>query len=198
MRKLRGLHVGGLWLGTPSDEELAALVVEQRRKPLAYRSAGMARGAVPHAGFRRDERTRDLGSGRPAFEAVVAGLRSWEVHQLAGLDVAGDPRVVPGAIVISVLRFPIGSAVATCRVLAVEAEPDRWAFVYGTLPHHPERGEELFEVRIDPDGRVIGRIVACWRPAGLLGRLGSPLAHRVQPGVTERYFDAMVHLASRT
>jgi len=195
---IRDVHVGAVWLGAPSAAALAELVAEQRRKPLAYPSAGMVRAPVPPTGFRRDERTRELGVGRPVFEAVVAGLRSWDVHRLAGLEVAGDPEVAPGAVVASVLRFPVGSVVATCRVLAVDVAHDRWAFTYGTLPHHPERGEELFEVRIDADGQVVARIVACWHPAGVIGWLGSPIARRVQPRVTERYFDAMAHLASRS
>ena len=38
-----------------------------------------------------------------------------------------------------------------CRVVYVVDEPDRRGFAYGTLPGHPESGEELFLVRYDPD-----------------------------------------------
>jgi uncharacterized protein (UPF0548 family) len=59
------------------------------------------------------------------------------------LTVAGtENRAVPGAVVLlraGGLRIP-------CRVVYTVSEADRQDFAYGTLPGHPEQGEEAFVV----------------------------------------------------
>ena len=89
--------------------------------------------------------------------------------------------------------LPVGFAIATCRVVGVVDEPDRWGFAYGTLPAHPESGEELFVVERRPeDGdAVVFRITVFWRPHELLTRLGAPVARILQRRATLAYLDAM-------
>jgi uncharacterized protein (UPF0548 family) len=42
---------------------------------------------------------------------------------------------------------------APCRIVYVIDEPDRRGFAYGTLPGHPERGEEAFIISRRPATR---------------------------------------------
>ena len=42
----------------------------------------------------------------------------------------------------------------TCRVASVVDEPNRFGFAYGTLPIHPEQGEQSFIVERDEGGKV--------------------------------------------
>jgi uncharacterized protein (UPF0548 family) len=59
-------------------------------------------------------------------------------------------------------------------------DPDRYGFAYGTLPAHPEEGEELFLVTRGGDDTVRFEITAFSRPHDLgLGRLTdmSPKSH---------------------
>ena len=64
-------------------------------------------------------------------------------------DVEGDAR--PGERVVS----RIAPGIATpCRVVYVIDEPSRRGFAYGTLPGHPESGEEAFIVEIDETDEV--------------------------------------------
>jgi uncharacterized protein (UPF0548 family) len=69
-------------------------------------------------------------------------------------------------------------------------EPDRRGFVYGTLPGHPESGEESFVLVRQSDGAVIFTVEATSRPASLLARLGGPVTRWVQAVATDRYLKA--------
>ena len=80
--------------------------------------------------------------------------------------------------------------VLPCRVVHVVDEPRRRGFAYGTLPGHPEQGEESFMVSHEPDGSVVLRISAFSRPGNALSRLCGPLARWVQDRMTNRYVDA--------
>ena len=73
-------------------------------------------------------------------------------------------------------------------------EPDRAGFAYGTLPGHPESGEELFAVELRTDGSVVATIYAFSRPARWYTRLGGPVARLAQRLMTRRYLAAMAQL----
>ena len=60
-------------------------------------------------------------------------------------------------------------ALNAARVVYVEETPERFAFAYGTLPSHVERGEERFEVQMHPDGSV-------WYVVSAFSRPGHPIA----------------------
>lgn len=79
---------------------------------------------------------------------------------------------------------------ATCRGVYVEDEPTRFAWAYGTLPLHPEEGEERFEVAIEGD-RTLFRIDVFSRPHTWLSRSIAPVGRQLQARATERYIEAM-------
>jgi len=64
-------------------------------------------------------------------------------------------------------------------------------FAYGTLPGHPESGEERFLVHLNDDHIVTAQIRAFSRPGRWFTRLGRPIARRVQDATTQRYLDAL-------
>ena len=71
-------------------------------------------------------------------------------------------------------------------------ESDRRGFAYGTLPGHPECGEELFLVRYDPTTRdVIAEVTAFSRHATWWSRLGAPVTSLMQLLITDRYLRAL-------
>lgn len=63
----------------------------------------------------------------------------------------------------------------------------RKGFGYGTLPGHPESGEELFVVEHREDDRVSLMIRAFSRPSSRLAHLGGPFTRGVQSWMTSRY-----------
>ena len=80
---------------------------------------------------------------------------------------------------------------APCRVVYVVDGQREKGFAYGTLPGHPESGEERFAVLWREDDVVEIRIRAFSRPATWWARLGGPVARRVQLGITQRYLRAL-------
>jgi uncharacterized protein (UPF0548 family) len=87
------------------------------------------------------------------------------------------------------VRLRLGPLTVPVRVVRVVDEPDRRGFVYGTLPGHPETGEEAFLVERDADGTWI-KVRAFSRPARWYSRLGGPVTSWMQRRYTERYVAA--------
>jgi uncharacterized protein (UPF0548 family) len=93
-----------------------------------------------------------------------------------------------------VLALPLGPlrAVAACRIVTLVDEQTRFGFAYGTLPLHPEQGEESFVIERDSLGTTWFRVAAFSRPSDLLARVGAPLSRAIQTRVTRSYLRAMV------
>jgi uncharacterized protein (UPF0548 family) len=70
-------------------------------------------------------------------------------------------------------------------------ESDRFGFGYGTLPGHPECGEEAFVVNRHHDGRITFDITAVSKPRHPLVRLGAPVARIMQMRATRNYLAGM-------
>ena len=86
----------------------------------------------------------------------------------------------------------IGPVRAPCRVVYVIEEADRRGFAYGTLPGHPESGEEMFAVRYDPaSGEVYAEVVAFSRHGTWWSRLAAPITALMQRIITSRYLTAL-------
>ena len=81
-----------------------------------------------------------------------------------------------------------------CRVLEVIDESRRRGFAYGTLPGHPEAGEERFILEQVEDGRILFTITAYSRPASALARLAGPISRAAQRFMTQRYLKALDRL----
>jgi uncharacterized protein (UPF0548 family) len=68
----------------------------------------------------------------------------------------------------------------------VVSEPGRCGFAYGTLPGHPESGEEAFLLEQHDDGTVTFAVTAFSRPATALARAAGPLGRAIQSHLTSR------------
>lgn len=160
---------------------------------LTYGEVGATRDAVLPPGYRHLQCRVRVGSGGRDYARSVDRLFAWDVQRLAGLTVepAGAP-VETGATVLVVGRFSVLRITAPCRVVWVETGQRRSGFAYGTLPGHPERGEEAFVVERDEAGDVWFQVRAFSRPARWYARLGAPAAERLQRLITKRYLRAMI------
>lgn len=159
---------------------------------LTYPEHGATRGALP-SGYHHLERRARLGAGRAVFERGAAALMSWEMHRAAGLRVTAEGDARPGELVISRLAPWL---TAPCRVVYVVDESGRRGFAYGTLPGHPESGEEAFIVGIDEADDVWFTLRAFTRPGTLLARVCGPLGRVAQRLMAGRYIRAMRRLSS--
>jgi uncharacterized protein (UPF0548 family) len=177
--------------GRPGLDDLDRLLSGQLLAPVTYDEVGATRGVMPQ-GYRHDEHAMTLGHDDGLFDRAVEGLRRWEAHRGAGMRLRpGVPELREGITVVQVLALPLISAVAACRIVYVVDEPDRFGFAYGTLPAHPEQGEEAFIVERDPDGTVRFTITVFSRPRHPLARLGGPVTRRVQLDTTRRYLESL-------
>lgn len=169
----------------------AGLIARLQSAPYSYPEVGAVAGKPLPAGYDHLRRAAVLG-GREHFTTAVEDLLRWRLHARSGIHVTPSaPVAAPG--VIFVQRFRLGPIVlvAPCRVIEVITGPDRAALSYGTLPGHPERGEERFLIERRRDGVVTLKITAFSRPAAWYARLGGPVTSRVQAMITERYLRAL-------
>jgi uncharacterized protein (UPF0548 family) len=97
----------------------------------------------------------------------------------------------PGDTANLVLRVGPLSIGAPVRVVYVVDLPDRKGFGYGTLPGHPESGEESWMLEHSDDGSVWLTIRAFSRPSTSLWWLVYPALRIAQTVYTRRYERAL-------
>lgn len=161
----------------------------------ATRAGDGATGARPPAtlpaGYRHLSRSRRL-DARTTWASAVEALLSWQVPDRAGLRVRVSSAVIAQGSV-GVLSFGLGriSVRAPVRVVYLDRQDDSCAFAYGTLPGHPEIGEEAFALNRADDGAIVFAITAFSRPGTLLTRVAGPVGSLVQSAATERYLRSL-------
>jgi uncharacterized protein (UPF0548 family) len=75
-------------------------------------------------------------------------------------------------------------------VYAVD-QPRRQGFAYGTLPGHPESGEEAFIIEHLDDETVSFTITAFSRPSTAIARIAGPGGRLIQGWITTRYLRSL-------
>ena len=153
-----------------------------------YPEVGATAGELP-AGYHHARATAPIGVGRSRFEAAADAVLQWQMQRGAGLRVqTTSSRAEPGTDVLGRL----GPIAVPCRVVYVVDEPDRRGFAYGTLPGHPESGEERFCVRYDADTDAVhAEISAFSRPVLWWSRAGRPVTMLAQKLAIWRYLRAV-------
>lgn len=178
-------------LRRPRPEDLRTTLEAARARPLSYGPAGLTGHMDAPSGFRREQWSTTLGYGDDVFARARDTLQHWGVQRGSNLVVLADGPVALGVVVVMSAPLPIGFMDAACRVVSVVDERDRYGFAYGTVPPHPEQGEESFLVRRRPSGEVDFDIVAVSRPRHPLARMCPPITRRLQLAAVHRYVEAM-------
>jgi uncharacterized protein (UPF0548 family) len=160
--------------------------------PLTYDAVGTARSGEVPEGFRGARRSAVVGAGRADFERAAAAVLAWRAQRGAGLRVrATGPSSRPGTVVVLTAGLPRLGYDIPCRVVWGSTDGDERGFAYGTLPGHPESGEECFLVRLTPEGEVVYEIRVFFRLASPLARLVGPVSLLMQRLATDRYVAAI-------
>jgi uncharacterized protein (UPF0548 family) len=158
---------------------------------MTYQEVGATQGELP-LGYDHLRRRVAVGRGETDFAAAAQLLMTWDMHRRSGFTVESpSPRVAVGDVVRLGLRLGPVIVLAPGRVVSVIDDARRQGFAYGTLPGHPERGEESFAVSLLDDGTVEFVLVAFSRPAVWWSRAGAPVTRSVQQRVTARYLAAL-------
>jgi uncharacterized protein (UPF0548 family) len=149
-------------------------------------------------GFRELTRSRVVGSGQRTFEAVGVALLRMDLHRRSRFSVhLPTPTVIEGRGVAVALPWGPFAVTGACRIVTIVAEPRRSGFAYGTLPRHPECGEESFLVEWDVQGQVVMTVHAWSRPAAWFTRLAGPYGRGIQKRVAKRLLRAARRVAKQ-
>jgi uncharacterized protein (UPF0548 family) len=125
--------------------------------------------------------------GRAPLPIVADAILSWRMHRATGARVtASGPRAVPGVRVSVGLGVGPLRVTGPCEVVWAVEEEARAGFGYGTLPGHPERGEESFTVERGTDGGLWFTVTAFSVPARWYTRAGGPVVVLFQHAYARR------------
>ncbi len=164
-----------------------------------YSERGATLGVALPVGYHHVVETTVLGRGPEIFATACTGLRHWRAHRARGVRVfPPDATLQSGTTVVVTLGPRIGAIAAPCRIVAVVDECQSFGFAYGTLPGHPEQGEESFVVIMGEDGTVRFEIRAFSRPGDSLVRLVGPFATMVQSIATRNYLASLSRFVRQT
>lgn len=138
----------------------------------SYPEVGATRSGGPlPPGYSHLRRRTRIGTGPEVFAAAGEAVLTWRMHRAVGVRPRPDAdRAAPGVRVV--VRLGVR---APCAVVWAVDGPREAGFGYGTLPGHPERGEEGFLVELDPAGAVWFTMTAFSRPARWYTRAAGPL-----------------------
>jgi uncharacterized protein (UPF0548 family) len=168
------------------------LVDDLKSAEPTYSDIGATLAGKQPDGFHHDRYETLLGQGHESFQRAVTGLKTWKAHRLPGMGVFPDhQKIITGATVVVTLGTPIVALAVPCRIVSVIDGQTRWGFAYGTLPGHPEQGEEAFIVSMSPDQTVRFEIEAFSRSGDPLVRLSGPIGRGIQKGGTGGYLRAL-------
>jgi uncharacterized protein (UPF0548 family) len=185
-----------LFIRRPTDPQLKNVYAMAQAAAPSYREVGATAHELP-SGYRHDTLSVELGRGEDLFERCVHHLDTWGLQRSMGFHTfPEDSRVSTNATVLLTVPLLGVNLLASCRVIYTVDEPTRHGFAYGTLPTHPEMGEEYFGVSINDDV-VRFELCAFSRPHAMLARLGGPITRQLQLAATRRYGENMQRFAAQ-
>lgn len=191
------VNIGGLRVGPFSPATRDSTLAAARAAELTYDHVGSTldpqRWSPPAVRVRH----LDVGNGSADFAAARDALLTWAPHTGIGATVEPAGQAVEvGATLLVVLRRGPVHVIAPVRIVAVIDEPRRFGFAYGTLPGHPERGEESFTVEHLNDGVVRATIRVQAGAGTLSARAAAPLVRRLQAAAIGGYLRAIAYHAA--
>ena len=142
----------------PSGRDLHRWLVRAHDQEVTYAEVGETGASVLPPGYRHERVSVSVGQGDTAFARCRQAIKMWQGHRYVGATLApATPEIAVGVDVIVCLQIGPMFVVAPCRIVVVTDEADVFGFSYGTLPGHPERGEEAFHARRTEGGEVTSR-----------------------------------------
>lgn len=164
---------------------------------LTYEEVGASWSGPLPAGWDHLGATRLVGRGDRAFAVAGDAVLDFALQRDAGLrPLTTAPRAAVGVDLLGRLGAPPLGVHVPCRVVRAEEGGDRVGFAYGTLPGHPEVGEESFVVERRGED-VLVSVRAFSRPAHPALRLAGPVGHRAQRLFARRYLAVVAHHVAR-
>jgi uncharacterized protein (UPF0548 family) len=167
----------------PTAAAICRFLERQRDAGFSYTQPGCTRGHVPDH-YMVDRYRMLLGHGPRAFAAACHALRDWQMFRVGWVELhPRTPAIAEGQSVAVLIRACGLWWLNGAKIVYVDdrqSSPRQFAFAYGTLRHHAERGEERFCVTWTDDDRVWYELTAISRPGHWYTQVGLPLVRRLQ------------------
>lgn len=187
-------------LRRPSKPDIDRFLDRSRELSFSYAPNGIL--DQPPSDRRLDDQVVVIGHGDADFQRARTALLTWKHFDLGWVEAFADrPRIEAGATAAVLIRHLGFWSLNGARVLDCtdRIESQSVAFTYGTLTNHAESGEELFEVRVNPQtGDVVYRIRAVSWAQSPLARIGQPIVRRLQEQFRRDSAAAMTRAARGT
>ena len=177
----------------PVDGALRAELSRAADLPFNYPDVGASFDETAPAGYDHIVESAVIGAGREEFDRLAEGIRQWKIQTGSGLRVEAAGPAEKGTNVALAKRLPprgIASIVLSCRVVWTLDEPRRKGFSYGSLPGHPEAGEEAFVAELDDDGAVTFKVFGFSRRGTVATAATAPIARAIQRRTLTDYLHA--------
>ena len=193
-------------LRKPSEDFIRDYLARQTGESFSYDFVCETREEPrPRPGWNIDRLRVCLGRGEQAFHAARQAIETWQMFPREVATLCWPAKPVEGLSVAVLywaapVRLWLLLAARVVYVINDSIERDgrrleRFGFAYGTLPDHPELGEERFLVEWDKaTGSVEYEILAISRPRHWLARLGYPYT-RYEQGRFRRFSAAAMQRA---
>ncbi len=128
----------------PSPEQIEEFINQSKALTLSYDQVGIANGKP--SGFKADEASAVIGTGRDVFVRARDALTNWQQFKLGWVELFPCGASIEPDTNVAVLARHLGCwSLNGCRVVYSINGPMRFGFAYGTLTNHAECGEEVFE-----------------------------------------------------
>jgi uncharacterized protein (UPF0548 family) len=175
-----------LLLRRPTDDQIRAFLARQAGEPFSYDFVGCTLDEPEQRrGWNIDRHRVLLGHGEQVFGKACEAITSWQMfpQEITTLWQAEPPRDGLAVAVLYRAAPLVLWMLMAARVINVIRETARrdgsavecFGFAYGTLPNHPERGEERFLVEWErKDDSIWYEVLAVSQPRHWLARLGYP------------------------
>lgn len=154
-----------------------------------YAEVGATRdpAALPPPGYHSFRERVRVGAGAAALEVAGRAVVDWSMHRTMGVTMdATAPQAAPGVRVVVGLGLGRRQLRAPCEVVWTVRDDRRFGFAYGTLPGHPECGEESFVVEREADDSVWLAVTAFSRGARWYTRAAGPVGRAAQRAYARR------------
>jgi uncharacterized protein (UPF0548 family) len=181
-------------LSKPSHEFVREFLASQSKLPFSYSGVGHSKHSPP-AGYNVDHNRIHLGNGIDTFERATQAIRQWKMFAIPGIELYwADTPIQTGACVAVLVRHFALWSLNACRIAYVMEEDgpiEKFAFAYGTLPGHAERGEERFTVEYNRSEQSVWYDLYAFSRPNLLARMANPIARALQKKFAQDSLTAM-------
>ncbi len=176
----------------PSEKQIQQYLARQADQQLSYNFVGCTREQPAcRRGWNVDQHRVRLGEGSEVFARARAAIDAWEMFPSEMTKVFGQEKPRENLVVAILYRvsflplwllMPARIVYPIHETVMRDGETvERYGFAYGTLPDHPERGEERFLIEWrHGDDSVHYDLLAVSQPRHALARLAYPFARHEQ------------------